>query len=172
MRHLFNFVILCFLLAGCHHTEVEKGVSYSFPLKLDLKNYTVVNYIPLRRGVSLDHVLHLEQWASEKVVPSGLQGEGVLGLLEGRASLDPHPTDPSLQRLSVDIIISFEFKNQPFYGKGKAYFRLSETDDLSEKDIPQVYKYIEKKLQALDGRFFSVIESEFPQLKKEPETIK
>ncbi|OFW96222.1 MAG: hypothetical protein A2977_04210 [Alphaproteobacteria bacterium RIFCSPLOWO2_01_FULL_45_8] len=97
---------------------------------------------------------------------AGLQGEGVLGLLEGRASLENHPTDPLMKTLFVDIILSFEFRNQPTYGKGKAYFRLSETHDLTEGDVPSIQKYIHQKLESMDKRFLSVVTSQFPLLRK------
>jgi hypothetical protein len=92
----------------------------------------------------------------------GSQGEGVWSLLEGRVSLDPHPTDTSMKRLSINIIFSFEFKNQPTYGKSKSYFRLSEDIDLSENEIPEVPAHIQKKLADLDARFLSFVHTQFP----------
>ncbi|HCI48416.1 MAG: hypothetical protein A2621_02475 [Alphaproteobacteria bacterium RIFCSPHIGHO2_01_FULL_41_14] len=165
MRHFLSFVVLCLALSGCHR-HMKKEVENPFPLKLDLKSYTVVNYIPLRKGENLDHLLDLEKWAQEKAMVAGLQGEGVLGLLEGRASLENHPTDPLMKTLFVDIILSFEFRNQPTYGKGKAYFRLSETHDLTEGDVPSIQKYIHQKLESMDKRFLSVVTSQFPLLRK------
>lgn len=165
MRRFLSFLGICLMLSGCFRGG-QKEVENPFPLRLNLKSYMVVNYIPLRRGENLDYLLELEKWGQSKVMPFGPQGEGVLSLLEGRVSLDPHPTDTSMKRLSINVIFSFEFKNQPTYGKGKSYFRLAEDIDLFENDVPEVQSHIQKKLAALDARFLSFIHTQFPLMIK------
>lgn len=166
MRRFLSLIGLCLLLANCQRSTHKDPVS-PFPIKLDLKNYTVVNYIPLRRGENLDHLLELEKWAQAKGIAAGLKGEAVLALIEGRASLDNHPSNESMKRLSMNMVFSFEFKNQPTYGRGKIYFRLAEEIDLKESEVPHLKTHIQQKLKSLDNRFLNMINIQFPQLRKD-----
>lgn len=170
MQRLLFCLGICSTLSGCFQGFKQEEQN-PFPLKLDVKSYMVLNYIPLRRGENLDHLLLLDKWAQAKVMASGAQGEAVLSLLDGRASLEEHPIDSSMKRLSVNIIFSFEFKNQPTYGKGKSYFRLSEDTDLMENDVPEIQTHIEKKLQSLDASLLSFMTTQFPLMIKPSESL-
>ena len=165
MKRFLSLVGVCLLLTNCQRISQKESAS-PFPIKLNLKSYTVVNYIPLRRGENLDHLLELEKWAQAKANASGLKGEAVLALIEGRASLENHPTDESIKRLFINIVFSFEFKNQPTYGQGKVYFRLAEEMDLKDSEIPQLKSRINQKLTSLDRRFLDMINTQFPGLKQ------
>lgn len=165
MRTRLFCAVLLLAMTGCYHA-VEKPSFNPFPLRLDFKSFTVINQVPLRRGENLDYLLELDKWAHNKIVASGSQGEAVLSLIEGRVNLEPHPTVNSLKRLNVDVIFSFEFKNQPLYGKGKMYFRISEQNDLTEEDVPEIRKYIDQKLNILDQRLLSTLRGQFPALTK------
>ncbi|MDC0349355.1 hypothetical protein OAN21_03005 [Alphaproteobacteria bacterium] len=145
--------------------SLKKQKTSPFPIRFDLKSYTVLNYVPLRRGGHLDHLLGLEKWAGEKGIAAGLQGEGVFALLDGRVDLSKSTKDPSKHKLSTNIIFSFEFKNSPRYEKRKFYFRLSEEKDMTDKEVQNISVYIQKQLGFLEEKFLFVINTQFPALK-------
>jgi hypothetical protein len=160
---LLLFSMCSLILGGCHVSKKQK--TSPFPIRFDLKSYTVINYIPLRRGGHLDHLLGLEKWAKEKGVAAGLQGEGVFSLLDGRVDLSKSTKDPSKHTLSTNIIFSFEFKNSPRYEKRKFYFRLSEETDMTDEEVQDINTYIQKHLDSLGEKFLFVINAQFPALK-------
>jgi hypothetical protein len=114
---LFSAGIL--LLGGC--SFIKKKEDNRFPIKFNLKNYTIVNQIPLRKGGNLDHLLELEKWAQEVGRASGLSGEGLFSLLDGRVDLVREKKDvskkslvsnSSKQSIALNIVVSVNYALQ------------------------------------------------------------
>lgn len=160
MRFSFHYLVCFLLLLGCK--SLHKKAEDPFPLKVSLQTYNVINLIPTRSGKSLDYLLKLDQWAQNKIKPQGFAGEGVMSLIEGAVDLIDAPKGGKM--LSVDIVVSFEIKNDPQYGYKKVYFRVSEREKVTDKDIPHIENYLKKYLKTLDKHFFHEISSRYAMI--------